>query len=254
MQIPLSQINGMPAFSTYYPMPPARYRNVKIQHVYFESSISAIAKMLPECFEPSKTGLCIATGLSVGWSGNYGSFNESALSVSCTIDGVDGFFTPVAYLNSRSSIPAGREIYGTPKVFADVRVEMDERVMVTDTLIAGASAMSIRSTMQSELDPKNLPNGGPSWRLKVIPKADGTGVDVMQLIDGSNVMSDTEVHVCRSGDGIVEFDSVPLFNLAELTPISYYGAYYMEMDFTENYGEIVHDFLSHPDQKINIRS
>ncbi|GIS65115.1 MAG: hypothetical protein CM1200mP3_13630 [Chloroflexota bacterium] len=130
---------------------------------------------------------------------------------------------------------------------------MDERVMVTDTLIAGTSAMSIRSTMQSDLDPKNLPDGGPSWRLKVIPKADGSGVDVMQLIDGSNVMSDTKIHVCRTGDGVVEFNSVPLFNLADFTPISYYGAYYMEMDFTENYGEIVHDFLSHPDQEICIR-
>lgn len=64
----------------------------------------------------------------------------------------------------------------------------------------------------------------------------------MQLINGSNVVLDARVHVCRSGDGVVEFNPVPTFDLSDFKPLEYYGAYYQE--FTEGYAEIVHDFLA----------
>ena len=67
------------------------------------------------------------------WTSSYGEFQESVLSVKCTYEGQAGYFAPIAFLNSRSSIPAGREIYGTPKVSAEIEVGMDERVMFADT-------------------------------------------------------------------------------------------------------------------------
>ena len=51
MAIPLDQIANMPAFSPYYPMPPARYRNVKFHFVYFRAHLDAIHRVLPDCFE-----------------------------------------------------------------------------------------------------------------------------------------------------------------------------------------------------------
>lgn len=243
MTIPLDQIVSMPAFSTYYPMPPARYRNVKFHHVFFRAEPSAINRVLPACFDLPKDGMCSVTGLTVPWSANYGAFDESALSVKCSYKGQVGWFTVIAFLNSRSSIPAGREIYGTPKVFADFRIDFDERVMYTDTLVAGTELMSIRTTMQREARVEDMPSEGPSWRLKVIPRVDGKGVEVMQLIDGANVACDVAVHVCRAGDGVVQFNPSPIYDLSDFVPLEYYEAYYVEMDYTEGHGEITHDFL-----------
>ena len=160
------------------------------------------------------------------------------------LQGETGFFAPVAFLNSRSSIPAGREIYGTPKVFAEFECGMDERVAFTDTRLAGASVLAIRSTFHREAQAEELPNLTPSWRLKAIPRVDGRGADVLQLIDGAKVTSDVDVHVCRAGDGVVQLDPSPIYNLADFTPREYYGAYYLEQDYTEGYGEVVHDFLN----------
>ena len=243
MSIPMEQIANMPAFSPYYPMPPARYRNVRLQYVYFRADVSAVERVLPACFEASEDGFCAAMGLAVPWAANYGKFEESVLSVKCTYQGQVGYFSPVVFLNSRSSIPAGREIYGTPKVYAEMEVGMDERVMYTETRLAGVSVLSIRSTMQRAATMEEMPKLVPSWRLKVIPRADGKGVDVMQLIDGANVSSDVTVHVCRAGEGVVQFNPSPIYDLSDFTPREYYGAYYVEMDFTEGYAEIVHDFL-----------
>lgn len=244
MSIPLNQIVNMPAFSPYYPMPPARYRNVKFQFVYFRADLTAIDRVLPECLEPSDDGFCAAIGLTVPWSANYGQFQESLLVVRCLFEGQLGYFAPVVFLNSRGSIPAGREIYGTPKVFAEIDVGMDERVMVTETRLAGTSALSIRSTMHEEAGPDDFPDLSPSWRLKVIPRADGDGADVCQLIDGSSATSDVTVHTRRRGDGVVEFHPLPVYDLSDFTPREYFGAGYLEMDYTEGYGEIVKDFLA----------
>ena len=233
----------MPAFSPYYPMPPARYRGVRWHSVLFRAELSAIDRILPDCFEPSDDGFCVASGLTVPWCANYGEFQESFVDVRCTYEGQVGYFSPVAFLNSRSSIPAGPEIYGTPKVFADIEVDMDERVMYTETRVAGVSVLSVRSTMHREASPEEMPDLEPSWRLKVIPRADGQGVDVMQIVDGSKAALDASVLVRRAGDGVVEFAPSPVYDLSDFTPIEYLGAYYFEMDYTQGYGEIVHDFL-----------
>lgn len=244
MAISLAQILNMPAFSPYYPMPPARYRNVRFQYVYFRADVSALDRVLPACFEPSEDGFCAAFGLSAGWSANYGQFQETGLLVKCTYEGQVGYFAPVVFLNSRGSIPAGREIYGTPKVYAELKVGMDERVMYTETRLAGTSVLSIRSTMHRDATVGEMPELQPSWRLKVIPRADGQGTEVMQIIDAGKATSDVTVHVVRAGDGVVQFDCVPIYDLSDFTPREYFGAHYIEMDYTEGYAEIVRDFRS----------
>ena len=244
MTIPLDQITSMPAYSPYFPPPPARYRNVRFQYVCFRADTAAVDRLLPACFEPAGDGFCAAIGLTVPWSANYGAFDESVLVVKCLFEGREGYFAPVVFLNSRSSIPAGREIYGTPKVYADLEVRMDERVMVTDTFVGGGNALSIRSTMHCEAAPDEMPDLSPSWRLKAIPRADGAGCDVLQLIDGAGASRDVTVHVRRKGDGVVRFEPVPVYDLSGLEPLEYLGAFYVEQDYTEGYAEIVRDFLA----------
>lgn len=246
MTIPLEKITSMPAFSPYYPAPPAHYRGARFQYVYFRADVAAVDRVLPACFEPSKDGFVAAFGLSVPWSSSYGGFEESGILVRCTYKGQTGYFAPVVFLNSRGSIPAGREIYGTPKVFADMKVAMDERVMYTDTRLAGTSALSIRSTMHREATLDEMPDLQPSWRLKAIPRADGKGADVLQIIGTAGVFSGETVHVVQAGDGVVEFHPVPTYDLSDFVPREYFGAHYIEMDYTERYGEIVDDLLRPP--------
>ena len=161
----------------------------------------------------------------------------------CTYKDQVGYFAPVVFLNSQGSIPAGREIWGTPKVFADMDVGMDERVMYTHTRMAGTNVLSIRSTMHREASVDDLPGLDPSWRLKVIPRADGEGADVMQIVGSTNVVSSVATHIVRAGDGVVQFNPSPTYNLSDFTPREYFGAHYVEMDYTEGYGEIVADLL-----------
>ena len=65
----------------------------------------------------------------------------------------------------------------------------------------------------------------------------------MQLIDAAKATTDVEVHVCCSGDGVVELSPSPIYDLSDFVPLEYFGAWYVEMDYTEGFAEIVHDFL-----------
>ena len=242
MTIPMDKIKAIPAFSPYFPRPPARYRNNKSQLVFFRADSRAIDRVLPACFELSDSGLCIAIGIYVEWSAHYGKFEACNLFVECKFQGKVGYFCIVSFLNTQCSIPAGREIYGTPKVYADVNVGLAERVMHTEANLSGTAVMSIRSTMHKESNVSEIPALQPIWMLKVIPRADGNGVDVMQLIDNTNVQSDVTVHICMAGDGVVQFNPSAAYNLFDFTPLEYYGAYYLEKDHTDGFGEIVHDF------------
>ncbi len=242
MTIPMDKIGTIPVFSPYYPRPPARYRNNKSQFVFFRADESAIDRVLPSCFELSGSGLCVAHGISVEWSAHYGKFEGCKLYVECIFQGKVGYFCVVSFLNTKCSIPAGREIYGTPKVYADVNVGMAERVMHAEASLSGTVVMSIRSTMHKESNVSEMRVLQPIWMLKVIPRADGNGADVMQLIDNTKVSSDVTVHICMAGDGVVQFNPSATYNLFDFKPLEYYESYYLERDQTDGFGEIVHDF------------
>lgn len=244
MSIPIDAIRDMPAHSPYYPPPPARYRNVRFQWVSFTADPAAVDALLPDCFTADSDGTCVAFGLNVGWCSAYGAFEEAGVFVRCRWRDQWGYYNPVCYLNSRSSIPAGREIYGTPKVAAEIDVRMDERVMLTDVRLAGVSVLAIRSTMHRPATSAELPSLAPAWRLKAIPRADGQGCDVLQLIDAAPAASEVTTHIARSGEGVVQFAPSPLYDLSGLAPRRHLSAHYAELDYTEGYGVVVHDFLN----------
>ncbi|MBM4436371.1 MAG: acetoacetate decarboxylase family protein [Actinobacteria bacterium] len=243
MAIPLDRIANMPSYAPYYVMPPTRYRRMRAHTVLFRADPAAVDAVLPACLAPSDDGICAAVGIDAPWTSSYGAFQASLLFAKCHFEDTPGYFMVVEFLNSRSSIPAGREIWGTPKVWAEMRVWMDERVMITDSGLGGVSIFSIRSTLHRACEPTELPDLRPSWRLKVIPRADGPGADVLQLIDGSAAQQDVVTHVARAGDGVVEFRPSPVYDLSAFEPRAYLGAWYVESDHTETYGRIVRDFL-----------
>lgn len=46
-----------------------------------------------------------------------------------------------------------------------------------------------------------------------------------------------EFTVLTPGDGVVQFNPSPTYNLFDFTPLEYFGAYYLEKDHTDGFGE-----------------
>ena len=244
MGLPFDEGWAIPFDSPHYPPLPAHYRGVQFQFVFFEADPAAVARLLPEPLEPDPEGLCVAIGLRVPFSSAYGAFNEAIVEERCTLDGRRGWYCSHVWHDGPRGIAAGREIYGTPKIFSELEVRLTEGTMLTRASMAGVPVLTISSTTEVAIEAAELPDLTPAWRLKIIPRADGPGPAIKQLVDAGPATSDEQVHAAFRGRGTVHLEPSPLSDLTALAPRAYREAYFMESSYAEGFGRIELDYLA----------
>ena len=243
--MPLKHNDGwnIPPSDPFYPPLPAIYRNVRFQFLFFTAAVDAVAGYLPEPLEPSPDGLCVASGLDIPFCSAYGPFLEAFVLLKCRFRGQTGFYSTHVFHNGPAGIAAGREVYGTPKVFADLDVRQIERSMYTEARMGGVPVIRLSTVATEGAPPDAMPRLAPAWRLKIIPRADGPGPAIKQLIDAGPAARDVTVHYCARGSGSVHFEASPYVDLTPLQPLTCGDAFYLESSYSEYYGEITYDYL-----------
>ena len=98
-----------------------------------------------KALEPSPDALCVACGLEVPFCTSYGPFLESFVMLKCSFGGRSGYYCSHVFHNGPVGIAAGREIYGTPKVYAELRVRQEGRAMLTETYLGGTPVLRLSS-------------------------------------------------------------------------------------------------------------
>lgn len=234
---------SVPFDSPFYPPLPARYEDVLFHLVFFRADPAAIAELLPDPLQPAPDGRCVAMGIRIPRCSAYGTFDEAAVQLACTFGDQQGWYCSHVWHNGPAGIAAGREIYGTPKFLADVQVSGAREDLQTEAGTGGVVEIAISSQAADSAASQDLPGLAPSWRLKVIPRADGPGPAIKQLIDGSTATQDLVVAWCRRGEGSVRFEPSAARDLSGLSPQSYDGAFHMETSYAEGYAAIAHDYL-----------
>jgi acetoacetate decarboxylase len=244
--MPLARDDGwaIPFDAPFYPMLPAWYRNVRFQQVLFRADPAEVAKLLPEPLEASPDGACCATGILIPFSTAYGAFNEAAVEMKVLFRGRPAWYTSHVWHDGPRGIAAGREIYGTPKIFSQIEIAFSEATMLTRASMAGVPVITISSTMEVPVEASELPDLGPSYRLKIIPRADQPGPAIKQLIDGSPAMGDLVVHSAFRGRGTVDLRPSPLGDVSGLRPLAYGDAYFFEASYSEGFAAIAYDYLA----------
>jgi len=235
---------AMPFGHPYYPPLPSTYRDVRCQYVFFDTDPAAVARFLPKPLEASPDGACVAIGILVPFCTAYGPFNEACLMLKVRFQGNEGWYIPIIWHDGPAGIAAGREIYGAPKVYASLDIQLDGPTMRTVVSVGGVHAITIASTLDEPSPPGAMPSLAPDLRLKVIPRADGPGAALKQLIDASGASQDVTIAASFRGRGTVTFGKAPLTNFTSLEPRSYGGAFFDESSFREGYGRIVYDYLA----------
>ena len=235
---------SMPAHAPFFPELPATYRDVRIASLAFTGDPSAVARFLPAPLEPDPSGACVVLGVEVPFCTAYGPFGEAALWLRARFRGESGWYMPIIWHDGPAGIAAGREIYGAPKVFSAIETGFDGPTWRTAVRMGGVPVLTLAVTLDAPIDPADLPVYAPDWRLKVIPRADGPGAAVHQLIDASGAGSEATVAAAFRGRGTVTFGASPLCDFSALGPTAAGAAFWSESSFREGYARIVHDFLA----------
>ena len=247
MGLPFDDGWTIPFDSPHYPPLPAQYRHVRSQIVPFRADPAAVARLLPEPLVGDPDGRCVAIGLRVPSSSAYGAFDEAVVELACTLDGRPGWYCSHVLHNGPRGIAAGREIYGTPKIYCQFAVRIAGPVMEIRASMDLFPVMTITTTTPTAIRAPELPDLRPSWRLKVIPRADGPGPALKQLVDAGDANSEVTIHESLRGTGSVWFGTAPLLDLAPLAPISPSAgdeAFVVEDSFLEGFGRIELDYLA----------
>ena len=182
-------------------------------------------------------------GIDVPFCTSYGAFQEAFLVLKCQFRGQVGYYCSHILHNGPAGIAAGREIYGSPKIFATLSVRKAEQSMLTTASIGTDPVLRLNTVTEQNAPNTAMPALTPAWRLKIIPRADGPGPAIKQLIDCSRATQDLAVHSFARGKGSLTLLSSHSVDLSPLQPVSLGEAFYMEADYSEHYAEIVYDYL-----------
>lgn len=240
-RLPAEAGYAMPPHRPYYPPLPTYYRDVRFQLVYFRADPARLRALLPEPLEPAADGLCVAFGIDVPFSSSYGPFHEAGIQIKVTFGERTGFFNSHLYLDNVMAICSGRERWGAPKEYAQVQIEQHNNLLVTRTRKEGVNIMTITSDLGEPTTPDALIPMFPSYRLKLIPRADGPGAAIKQLVTAAP--QNVTTHLLYQGSGTVSFDASANSDLRLFGPVEETMAFYQIASYTETYGEVVYDYL-----------
>ena len=232
---------AMPAHRPYYPPLPTYYRDVRFQLVYFRAEPARLRTFLPEPLEPSAEGLCVAFAIDVPFSSSYGPFHEAGIQIQCTLEGQSAFFNSHLYLDNVPAICSGRERWGAPKEYAEVTFEQHNNLFVSRTIKDGVTIMTLTSEIGAPATPDALVPMFPSYRLKLIPQADGPGAALKQIVEASP--QEVTTHLLYGGSGTVAFGATVNSDLRPFGPMEEVAAFYQVASYTESYGRVVYDYL-----------
>lgn len=241
-RLPTNDGYAMPAHRAYYPPLPTYYRDVRFQLIYFHADPARLRPLLPEPLEPDAEGLCVAFGIDVPFSSSYGPFHEAGIQIKVNFRGQSGFYNSHLYLDNVAAICSGRERWGAPKEYAEVQIEQHNNLLVTRTIKDGVNLMTLTSDLGVPTTPDAMIPMFPAYRLKLIPRADGPGPAIKQIVTAAP--EDVTSHLLYQGSGTVEFHASANGDLRPFAPTGEVAAFYQIASYTETYGQIVYDYLA----------
>ena len=240
---PLAQGDGdvLPAHRSTYPSIPTFYRGIETQFVEINVDPEVARAHLPEPLEVDPAGGAVVCSLKIGLS-SYGPFNEAGLYLRCFYEGKPGVYNSHLFLDNVTAICAGRERWGVAKEFATITFQDHENVRVCEVVKEGALLMRISTIWDAIAEEESLPALAPNYNLKLIPKADGPGAAIKQLVRYESEPVGQSIQY--SGRGMAEFRSTAKTDLAPFTPLKVGSGFYHIGDLKELHGTVIIDYLA----------
>ena len=127
-------------------------------------------------------------------------------------------------------------------MYADIQFEQHHNSFVGTTDMDGVRLMTVTYTLGEPATEEELIPMFPALRLKIIPRADGPGPAIKQLVSATPV--DAATRLLYKGEGTVDFGRSARTDLTPLQPLEFAAAFYQIISYTETYGEIVYDYLA----------
>ncbi len=238
----------LPDRSPLFKAPPRHYKGYRKLSLYCEASLAGIRKALPRDFETASNIIEVFVmncpevhDLSNPEMGPR-AYLEGGVVVQARYKTVLGGHVLYEYVTTDDALCGGREVWGYPKKLAQVSF---------DEAPGGHIAASVERLGKTLIDTKFTPGEAifekpslqPRLQVKRIPRVDGEGFDVDQII--YNELASPKLHERIPGAAAVTLGGSPIMDpLMELGVTRVVGAEFIVADFHLAYGRVYEDRLA----------
>ncbi|MGR8921157.1 MAG: acetoacetate decarboxylase family protein [Gammaproteobacteria bacterium] len=239
---PAARSYSMPELSQLYGEPPFEYREVRQLVVEFRTDPRVLRKLVPAPLTPNKDALMYVSSADFLCSG-FGRYLEAHVFTTATYKRRSVNFSLYLVLDNDVAICAGREIWGFPKKYGRLTLDMTDDVVNT-TVERGGRLLIDAAVHLDRLSSAEEMGGTPDWvARRLIPNVSLSAppdVDQLTLTTLENVV----VHDVYKGAATLDFGSSPADRLSAIPINEVTGGYYLESQFTLGDGSVLHDYLA----------
>lgn len=200
-------LNGaaVPTISSPYPTNETfTFTDVTLFSVSYRVAVDQLSHLVPDALELEDEPLVTSTFVEYGMS-TVGAYSEFVQTVEVTYRGEKFDYTLILILDNESAIFAGRELFGYPKVFGNVNLQLHNN----GRLVSGAVERPAgRRVAEFDFIPENMLREFPpnkKWNLnhRIIPSPiPGAAPTVSEFVSTTMDMESSEIWV---GTGSMNF-------------------------------------------------
>ncbi len=229
----------MPHDAPLYPELPRYYRDVELVSVVCETDEANIARILPP---PLRTlgheRSLFEVKLSHYAETVFGSFNEASVLVPARFEDVHGYTFVYIYIDNGPGLAGGRELMGFPKKDGTVDFRHDGDRFDVEVTRLGKTLIRMHCDLGRPKEVKRAV--GTRLQVRDIPRPDGPGLELRQVIRKDFNPSFFTVHESRSGEATLELHGTPEDPLDKLGAFTVLGGHYQRADFSLEYGKVLY--------------
>ena len=246
--------NPLPRYSMgaypFFPAPPHRFRGNRIFSIVFKTTPEVLRELVPQPLVPNSDNLLIVyigslNASSVDYSTRTVSYHEAGILVPVVFPRTNapGTFAVSLYLDTPVGIAAGREIWGFPKKDAKLTFSVKDGQVSGTVERLGTVLLRVNAKLENKVEPVPDQRELPFLVEKLIPSARRNAPpDVWELVSVRTTDSKTNEYWHCTGS--IQLGSGPEDPLGRIKVLGIVRAALVNNDFSLDYGEIIHDYLS----------
>jgi acetoacetate decarboxylase len=227
---------------------PRHYKGYRKLSLYCEASLAGIRKALPQDFETASNVIevfvmnCPEVHDLANPEMGPRAYLEGGVVVPARYKTLAGGHVLYEYVTTDDALCGGREVWGYPKKLAGVTFDEEAGGRIRATVERLGHTL-IDATFEPGDSAFEKPVLHPRLQVKRIPRADGEGFDVDQII--WNELGSPKISLRKTGAGTLALGGrLNMDPLMELGVTRIIGAEFVVADFHLNFGRIYEDRLA----------
>jgi acetoacetate decarboxylase len=209
-----------------YNRPPYAVEDAKLVIVRFNADPAAIAKLVPQPFEPVGDGIVTAFIGDIWQINGPGDYHEGGVSVGVRYKGVTGSYMPFLLTSTDDALLVGREVFGMPKLLCDDgRVWIDGNARRASLVRRGDEILNLSVNLEKRVEGEKLL---PVHRffLKKIASPDPEWPSLRQVV--YQQLTDHKAKCAYTGRGWAKVSGNTAIDLTSIAPTGVVEAAYVE--------------------------